>query len=64
MELAQDFSLAPRALAKYQRGSASIPVAGPGSVGRPTLATAEKGARVYKMIRDRIATRVLGAYTS
>ena len=61
MELAEDFSLAPRALKKYRRGSASIPVTGPGSVGRPTLATAEKGARVYKMILDRIATRVLGA---
>lgn len=60
MELAQDYSLAPRALARYRRGSASIPAAGPGSVGRPTLATADKGARVYKMIRDGIATRVLG----
>lgn len=64
MELAQDFELAPRALAQYRRGSTSIPVAGPGSVGRPTLATAEKGARVYKMIRDRIATRVLEGESS
>ena len=60
MELAQDFALAPRALARYHRGSTSIPTQGPGSVGRPTLATAEKGARVYKMIRERIGTRVLG----
>lgn len=60
MELAQDYALDSRALARYRRGRATIPAYGPGSVGRPTLATAEKGARLYKMIRDRIATRVLG----
>ena len=60
MELAQDYPVAPRMRARYRRGSASIPAAGPGSVGRPTLASAEKGARLYKMIRDGIATRVLG----
>jgi creatinine amidohydrolase/Fe(II)-dependent formamide hydrolase-like protein len=28
-------------------------------VGHPTIATREKGERLYKMIYDRIATRVL-----
>ncbi|HZE94275.1 MAG TPA: creatininase family protein [Gemmatimonadales bacterium] len=62
MELAQDFPLSDRQVARYQRRAAgSVPAMSPGSIGRPTLASAEKGARLYKMIHDRIATRVLGA---
>jgi creatinine amidohydrolase len=61
MDLAQDFPLTPRQVARYRRRAAgSVPAMSPGSVGRPTLASAEKGARLYKMIHDRIATRVLG----
>ena len=41
----------------------SLPARSPGSVDRPTLATREKGERLYKMICERIATRVLGAPT-
>ena len=59
MERAQDFAL-PRRVAR--RGAMpSLPARSPGSVGRPTLATREKGERLYKMIYERIATRVLGA---
>jgi len=62
MELAQDYPLTQRQVARYRRrAAASVPALSPGSVGRPTLASAEKGARLYKMIHDRIATRVLGA---
>ena len=62
MNLAQDYPLTERQVASYRRGAAgSVPALSPGSVGKPTLASAEKGARLYKMIRDRIATRVLGA---
>ena len=62
MDLAQDFPLTARQVARYRRRAAgSVPALSPGSVGRPTLASAEKGARLYKMIHDRIATRVLGA---
>jgi len=32
-------------------------------VGRPTLATREKGERLYEMIYERISTRVLGVPT-
>jgi creatinine amidohydrolase/Fe(II)-dependent formamide hydrolase-like protein len=60
MELAQDFELPQRLLARHRRGAGSLPALSPGSLGRPTLASAEKGERIYKMIRDRIATRVLG----
>ena len=62
MDLAQDFPLTARQVASYRRRAAgSVPALSPGSVGRPTLASAAKGARLYKMIHDRIATRVLGA---
>jgi len=57
MERAQDFALPPRIA---RRGAIpSLPARSPGSVGRPTLATPEKGERLYKMIYERIATRVL-----
>ena len=62
MDLAQDYPLTERQVERYRRGATgSVPALSPGSVGRPSLASAEKGARLYKMIRDRIATRVLGA---
>jgi creatinine amidohydrolase len=61
MELAQDYRLRTRHLARHQRGAGAVPAASPGSLGRPTLASAAKGERIYKMIYDRIATRVLGA---
>ena len=62
MELAQDFLLTERQVARFRRrASGAVPARSPGSMGRPTLASAEKGARLYKMIHDRIATRVLGA---
>jgi creatinine amidohydrolase len=57
MDLAQDFPLPARMHRRFQRGT--LPKASPGSVGRPTIATREKGERLYKMIYERIATRVL-----
>ena len=61
MELAQDYPLSERQVEQYRRrATGSVPARSPGSVGRPSLASAEKGARLYKMIHDRIATRVLG----
>ncbi len=39
----------------------SVPKRSPGPLGRPSMATTEKGERLYKMIRERLATRVLGA---
>ena len=65
MDLAQDFVLTEKQQARFRRRAAgSVPAMSPGSLGRPTLASAEKGARLYKMIHDRIATRVLGAVTA
>lgn len=59
-ELAQDFELSQRQIARHQRGAlGSIPARSPGSLGRPTIASAEKGERLYRVICDRIAARVL-----
>jgi len=64
MDLAQDFVLPARQRTRYRRGAhGSLPERSPGSVGRPTLATREKGERLYKMIYERISTRVLGVPT-
>lgn len=62
MELAQDYLPPPRLAARMRRRSTGlVPAPSPGSLGRPSLASAEKGERLYRLIRDRIATRVLGA---
>jgi len=64
MERAQDFAVPERQRSRYVRGRVSslpLPKRSPGSLGRPSIATREKGERLYKMIRERIATRVLGA---
>lgn len=46
---------------RYQRGSSgAIPKGSPGSLGRPSLASIEKGELLYHFIYSRIATRVLG----
>jgi creatinine amidohydrolase len=61
MELAQDFLPPQHAHRRHVRGlTRPLPALSPGSLGRPTLATAERGERLYKMIRERVATRVLG----
>jgi creatinine amidohydrolase len=60
MDLAQDFVLPARQRERFGRGG-RLPSASPGSVGRPTIATREQGERLYKMIYERIATRVLGS---
>lgn len=62
MELAQDYPLPARQRTRFGRHArGALPHASPGSVGRPTIATREKGQRLYKMIYERIATRVLGS---
>lgn len=62
MDLAQDYLPPPRLAARMRRRLAGlVPAPSPGSLGRPSLATAEKGERLYHLIRQRIATRVLGA---
>jgi len=63
MDLAQDFLPSPPRLARFRRSAtslASLPAISPGSLGRPSLASRDKGERLYKMIQERVAARVLG----
>jgi creatinine amidohydrolase len=57
MELAQDFDLSPAMQARYRPGqSRHLPRGSPGSVGFPSLATAQKGERLYRFILNRVSS--------
>jgi creatinine amidohydrolase/Fe(II)-dependent formamide hydrolase-like protein len=61
MDLALDFALTPKMLARYRPGhSRRLPEGSPGSVGYPSLATAQKGELLYKFILDRISSYLAG----
>jgi creatinine amidohydrolase/Fe(II)-dependent formamide hydrolase-like protein len=47
-------------LRKFRRGAAKAPRGSAGTLGRPSLASAEKGKLLYSRILERVATRVLG----
>ena len=59
MDLAQDYIMSREELRRYRRGWLRVTKGSPGSIGRPTLATAEKGRLIYERIRSRIAGRIL-----
>jgi creatinine amidohydrolase/Fe(II)-dependent formamide hydrolase-like protein len=55
MELARDFAMTPEMLTRYLPGqSRRLPEGSPGSVGYPSLASAQKGERLYTFILDRV----------
>lgn len=58
MDAARDYMMSREELRRYRRGWLRVPKGSPGSIGRPSLATAEKGAalygRIYRVIRDRV----------
>ena len=58
MDLAQDYMMSRDAVRRYRRGWMKVPKGSPGSIGRPTLATAEKGKALYERIRSRISDRI------
>jgi creatinine amidohydrolase len=58
IDLAQDYMMSREELRRYRRGWLRVRKGSPGSIGRPTLATAEKGERLYARIYDRIAERI------
>jgi creatinine amidohydrolase len=58
MDLAQDYMMSRDELRRYRRGWLRIPKGSPGSIGRPTLASAEKGRLLYERIYSRIRERV------
>lgn len=60
-DLAKDYMLSRDELRRYRRGWLRVPAGSAGSIGRPTLASAEKGRRIYERIRSRISERVFRA---
>jgi creatinine amidohydrolase/Fe(II)-dependent formamide hydrolase-like protein len=61
MDLALDFALTPKMVARYRPGhSRRLPEGSPGSVGYPSLASAQKGELLYKFILDRISSYLAG----
>jgi creatinine amidohydrolase len=58
MRAAEDYSLSDDEQRRYRRGRSRVPPNGGGSVGRPSLATAEKGRLLYARLRERIAQRI------
>jgi creatinine amidohydrolase len=64
LELAEDFIPTKREVRRYRRGTpGAFRAQAPGSVGRPTLATVERGAELYKFIYSRIASHVFAVGT-
>jgi creatinine amidohydrolase len=57
MELAQDFALPPGRGGRHYDPSLGreLPAGSPGSVGYPSLASAQKGERVYSLILERVS---------
>ena len=58
LDYAQDYMLSREELRRYRRGWLRVPPQSAGSIGRPRLASAEKGAAIYGRIRSRIAERI------
>lgn len=58
MDRAQDYMMSREALRRYRRGWLRVPRGSPGSIGRPTLASAEKGEAIFTRMLDRIAERI------
>lgn len=58
MELAQEYMMSRDELRRYRRGWLRIPEVSPGSIGRPRLATAEKGRLLYERIHERVREKI------
>jgi creatinine amidohydrolase len=63
MEAARDYMMSRDALRRYRRGWLRVPRESAGSIGRPTLASAEKGKAIYERIRGRLSDRIFLAPT-
>lgn len=61
MEFAEDYMVSRETLRRFRRGRMKLPRDSPGSVGRPRLASAEKGRLIYERILDRVSERVLAS---
>ncbi|MBV9880320.1 MAG: creatininase family protein [Gemmatirosa sp.] len=61
LDAAQDYMVERGVLRRFRRGRQPPERGVTGSLGRPSLASADKGRRLYERILDRVAQRVLGA---
>jgi creatinine amidohydrolase len=61
LPLAQDYMMSREELRRYRRGWLKVPRGSPGSIGRPTLATPEKGAALYRRIHETVRARIFVA---
>lgn len=61
MDLAQDYMMSRDELRRYRRGWLRIPRGSPGSIGRPRLASREKGQLLFERIHSRVRERVFVA---
>jgi creatinine amidohydrolase len=60
-ELAQDYMMSREELRRYRRGWLRVPRGSPGSIGRPTLASADKGAALYRKIHESVRGKIFVA---
>jgi creatinine amidohydrolase len=58
LDLAQDYMMSRDELRRYRRGWLKIPKSSPGCIGRPSLATVEKGQKLFERIHSRVRERV------
>ena len=58
MELAQDYTIALAAERRFRRNSLRIPRTSAGSIGTPSIASADKGRAIYARIRDKVRERI------
>ena len=58
MDLAQDYMMSREELRRYRRGWLKIPKGSPGCIGRPSLASEEKGRLLFERIYSRVRERV------
>lgn len=59
MDRAQDYIISSRSARRYRRSALKLPEESPGSIGRPSLASAEKGKAIYKRIKQLVRDHVL-----
>lgn len=60
LDAAEDYMVERGDLRRFRRGASRRRLGASGTLGRPTLASAEKGRLLYERILERVALRVLG----
>ena len=61
MNVAEDYMMSRDEVRRYRRGWLRVPRTSPGSIGRPKMASAEKGRAIYERLYTRIRDRVFVA---